>query len=493
MNAVLEAVARGARDYPQRLALSDGQQALTYAELEHQVQVRAQALRGLGVQTLGLYADNGLAWALTDLAAQAAGMRCVPLPPFFSDAQLRHIMVSGGIEAILTDHVRVDHLLGDAAVAVPFEAFPELRSVLLRAPTQAQLPEGTQKITFTSGTTGTPKGACLKLEDQMRVAGSLAVSVAAGEHDVHLSLLPLSTLLENLGGLYAPLLAGACSWLLPQAELGVSMSGVDPARMIAALHRSAATTVILVPQLLHALVAAVERGAPMPTKLRFVAVGGGAVSPRLLERAHRAGIPAFEGYGLSECASVVALNRSGLARAGSVGQVLPHARVRIAEDGEILVAGARYLGYVGEPVSADAEWVATGDLGRFDGDGFLYLTGRKKSMFVTAYGRNVSPEWVESELSVQPAIAQVAVFGERRPWNVAVIVPRPGVPQSLADAVAAANRELPEYARIRRWIVADEAFTPFNQQLTANGRVRRVAVEQRYASSIDDLYQQEAA
>ena len=124
-----------------------------------------------------------------------------------------------------------------------------------------------------------------------------------------------------------------------------------------------------------------------------------------------AGLPAYEGYGLSECASVVALNAPGAVREGSVGRVLPHATLRIDEAGEIHVRGATMLGYLGEE-GASPEEVATGDLGFINDDGYLYVQGRRKNLLITSLGRNVSPEWVERELLAHTSIGQAVVFGD---------------------------------------------------------------------------------
>jgi long-subunit acyl-CoA synthetase (AMP-forming) len=204
----------------------------------------------------------------------------------------------------------------------------------------------------------------------------------------------------------------------------------------------------------------------------------------------------FEGYGLSECGSVVCLNTPGATRPGSVGRPLPHVRVTLAADGEVFVQGQPFAGYLGQAPRARAggDGWPTGDLGRLDDDGFLYLTGRRRSVFITAYGRNVAPEWVERELALEPAVAQAAVFGEARPWNVAVIVPASGVDAAaVASAVRRANLGLPDYARVSQWLPADGPFTPGNGLLTGTGRVRRQAVQDRYRDRIETLYRQEIA
>ena len=208
---------------------------------------------------------------------------------------------------------------------------------------------------------------------------------------------------------------------------------------------------ILVPQLLLGLVTAVERGAISAPALRFVAVGGARVSPDLLQRAARVGVPVFEGYGLSECASVVSLNRPGATRIGSVGKPLPHVRVTLADDGEVLVrrlppARLPGRGAVYRPVVADRRHrrVRRRRLPRT-------CKGRKKHQFVTSFGRNVNPEWVEAELTQLGSIAQAFVYGEGLSRNLALIWPLAAdcSDASLDAAIAQANAALPDYARVQ--------------------------------------------
>jgi long-subunit acyl-CoA synthetase (AMP-forming) len=136
--------------------------------------------------------------------------------------------------------------------------------------------------------------------------------------------------------------------------------------------------------------------------------------------------------------------------------------------------------------------LATGDLGHLDDAGFLHIDGRRKNVIITAFGRNVSPEWPEAELLAGPAIAQAAVFGEARAQLCAVVVPLgTTVPDAVLQAeVDAANRRLPDYARIGVWVRADAAFSVGNGQATANGRVQRAAVLAQYAAQLDAAYDQ---
>ena len=476
-----------------RPALRDGKAVLTYAEANDAVNAMSAKLHEMGIAVLGLLADNGIPWVLADLAALCADIPFVPLPLFFSTQQILHALRDCGADGLLTDRpLHAATLLKQAGIE--FLPVTELHGLylfrLVGIAGRVDLPAGTARITYTSGTTGTPKGVCLSRTQMEAVAESLQAATEAGAEDCHLCLTPLSTLLENIGGVYVPLLAGACCSMPSLPRVGMNgAAGLDAARMVRALHEFGASSAIMAPQMLQALVVAGENGVPMPSRLRFVAVGGAPVSPQLLVRAHRLGIPVYEGYGLSECASVVALNTPGNCRVGSVGRPLPHISISFAADGEILVGGSAMLGYLGQG-EAQQPW-ATGDLGYLDAEGFLHLTGRKKSIFITSFGRNVAPEWVERELELHPAIAQAAVFGEARPFAAAVIVPRPGADGSAIEAaLAQSNHTLPDYARIGRWVPAREPFTPVNGQLTANGRLKREAIRFTYAAAIEVLYQE---
>jgi len=458
-----------------RTALAENGRELTYDGLLTAVASRSRHLRELGAQRVALALDNGIDWVLWDLAALQAGLVCVPLPGFFSAEQQRHVLDSAGI----------DCLIGAGAPGfASVEGDIHRRSVAQ----PAALHHGTCKITYTSGTTGQPKGVCLDLATQLAVADSLVKASASRNVERHLCILPLATLLENIAGVYAPLLAGARVELMPMAQIGLTgASGFDLARFLQALQAAQPHSLILQPQLLLALVSAAERKLPVPNSLRFVAVGGGRVWAQLLQRADALGLPIFEGYGLSECASVVCLNTPEQRRIGSTGKPLGHLQVMLADDGEVQVKGARMLGYIGDP-APQGEWLHTGDLGHFE-DGFLVLHGRKKHQFITAFGRNVNPEWVESELVQQLPIAQAWLHGEALPANVAVLVPRyPNTPDAqLQAAVDAVNHGLPDYARAHHWLRADAPFNASNDLATANGRLRRTALFNHYQAAIEAL------
>lgn len=470
-----------AHERAHQVAVRGTERSYSYAQLLDEVDSRVALLREQPAGVFAFALDNGPEALFWDLAALFAERPCVILPPFFSAAQRAHCLAQSQASLVLAGDALSDELRSAGFTwGQPFWHRPVADA--------SQLPAGTAKITYTSGSTGSPKGVCLSAEAMLRVAHQLEQASRSTEPGKYLAVLPLAVLLENLG-LYAALIAGASLTVLPQPQMGINgASGVDWTRLLGCIALSGAESMILVPQLLLGLVTAVERGLMKVGPLRFVAVGGARVAPSLLERAEAVGLPVFEGYGLSECASVVCLNRPEAHRAGSVGRPLPHVQVMLAEDGEVLVSGSTLLGYLGEP-PFQGQWWPTGDLGRFDEDGYLYLAGRKKNQFITSFGRNVNPEWIEAELTQGGVILQAFVYGEGLDHNLALLWPLDpkASDDTLEQAVQRSNAALPDYARIHSWQRLPEPFSTANGMLTANGRPRRTEILAHYRDSLFEL------
>lgn len=489
MNALLRALQLRARGKPEDVVLTDGHTSTTAAQLVADIAELGGQLEGHGIQRLALLADNSPDWVRLDLAAQSRGICLIPVPTFFSAAQRDHVLQAVGVDAIASDIGLRSLLALEAGRGEPVARCPKLLLDLLPVTRRGQVPVDTAKITFTSGSTGTPKGVCLSTEQCLGVATALleAVGLRAPRH---LSLLPLSTLLENIAGAYVPLLAGGAVVLPPPAEVGMAgSSGVNVRQLLQALGQWQPQTLILTPQFLALFDQALQAGWRPPESLRFVAVGGARVAPALLQRVRRGGLPVFEGYGLSECASVVSLNTPGLDRPGTSGQVLPHVRVT-ERDGELWVEGNRFLGYLDDPASWHSGPVATGDLGRIDSDGYLTVSGRRKHLLISSFGRNISPEWVESELLADGLLRQAVVLGDDQPWCVALVYPTDiGCDDSaITAAIAAANARLPDYARVRDWIRLQQPLSAAADLLTANGRPRRERIAVHFAAAIEQCY-----
>ncbi|WP_078085037.1 AMP-binding protein [Microbulbifer mangrovi] len=492
---LIEQIAAHAASSPTRAALVGVEENTSYSQLLEATESLAGALQQLGTAVLGLYADNGPQWLLVDLACQKAGVTLVPLPGFFTPQQLEHTIRTSGMQVLLTDDCE-----RFTPLSVVGEARGELAGLALvetQGPERVILPAETAKITFTSGSTGTPRGVCLANETQYTTAAALAGRLGELDCARHLCLLPLATLLENVAGAYTCWLLGGTVIAPPLAKLGFhGSSQLDAAQLCRCIDEYQPDSLILLPQILKLLVAQIHLGQwRAPASLRFVAVGGGKVSAKLLHQARALGLPVFEGYGLSECGSVVALNLPGADCPGAAGRPLPHCEIRI-RDGEVQVRGPRYLGYLGDSGAVtdlasdmDGDWLATGDLGAIDNDGFLHITGRKKNLLISAFGRNISPEWIESEILLDQQVLQCVVIGDARPYCCALIFPHPGVADArIDDWLETVNQRLPDYAQVRNWIRLPAPLTFADGQLTANGRPRRNAIANQYAESIETLY-----
>lgn len=472
-----------------QVALCDEHRAISFTELREAVGVESDWLKARGVQRCALLADNGAGWAIADLALLQLRALNVPTPAWFTAPQIAHVLADAALDCILTDdpeRVEREQPAFTRVGRTPHSQLALLRRA--RPQTHADVAAGVVKITYTSGSTGAAKGVCLTLQAIEQTARSIAYASPLGVTR-HLCTTPLATLLENIAGVYAPLLMGG-TCVAPSANVtGVRYGALDAQAFIGTISNTAPHSLILTPELLRVLIHAALRGWKPPPQLQFIAVGGAVVAPALLEDAATLGLPVYEGYGLSECASVVCLNTPADARRGSVGRPLPHARVRVDENGQIHVRGALMSGYLGDNAGAPEE-IATGDLGWIDEDGYVYVRGRLKNLVITSMGRNVSPEWVEAQLTRDAAVAQAVVIGEARPWLAALVVPAArATAQQIERAVAAANARLPSYAQVRAWIDLPEPLSFSNGLLTANGRPRRDVIAARYAATIDALYE----
>ncbi len=490
MNSLFEQLEKLASRSPGRAVLETADRSINISDLMALIQEVAFKLRAGGFKTVALCADNSPEWVVVDLACQRAGICLVPLPTFFSSRQCSHVFSSAGIDLFVYQQ-GLECCLPDDALCLEagFSLLPSLNALPVAATTSARVPLGTSKITFTSGSTGEPKGVCLSSDNCLNVASSL-VQATGLEAPRHLCVLPLPVLLENVAGLYAPLLAGGCVITVPLHDLGFTdSSSVDPATFLSSLSHYQPNTLILVPQLLTILDRAMAMGWTPPTSLRFIAVGGARVAAPLVERVRERGLPVYEGYGLSECASVVSVNCPGRDRPGTSGQVLSHLGVA-EQDGQLRVTGNAFLGYLNQPETWYQDYVDTGDIGTVDTQDFVTIKGRVKTLLINSYGRNISPEWVESELAAAGVFRQVIVFGDARPYCTALLLP---IDEACPDekiqiAVDDANKRLPDYARIGAWARLPEPLTAADGLLTDNGRPRRDLIESTYNYLFETLY-----
>ena len=464
-----------------RPAFTGPSRTVSYQELLSHVTEISSELEALGVRRLGIYADNSIDWALIDIAATAANIVVVPIPLFFSKAQIQHLCHVSNLDTVFSDQ----HFPLPWSMKTPAKA--TIGNYIKSSPTATQEagiganPLSFNKITFTSGSTGAPKGACLTTDTLLTIANSLAAALASTKLGAHLCLLPFSTLLENVAGIYLPLWMGRTVYVDSPEQLGLLSNHQFNAETFSQkIQTTAAESVILLPQMLRDILE--SDSITLLSSLKFVAVGGGKVAPELLHRADKLGLSVFEGYGLTECGSCVALNTPEANCIGSVGKPLPHAQVRIADDGEIWVTGAAMQGYLSNE-SLLSE-IATGDAGHLDANGFLHVTGRIKNTLVSSFGRNISPEWVEAELLSVREIEQAIVFGEAQPSLSAVLV----ISNEVSDPqlnlmIQEMNSKLPDYARIMSWVRTDQRFSTEDGTMTETGKPRRETIAKRYETA----------
>lgn len=432
MKGVFDTLRHHARTRPDALAFSGDGAALTWAQLASRVADMARRLEG-APRRIAIGLAGGCDYVVADLALALTGRRQVPLPFFFGAEQLGHVLADARVEAVITDRPEA------------FADAPGLRVISSAAEggERLELPRyqpGGDRVIYTSGSSGRPKGVVIGASQMAASLAALMPLVGATEADLHLSVLPLAQLLEQICGIYLPVLAGAETRFDFAATRTLFQADIAP--LTEAFARVRPTTSLLAPGILGRWVADLgQRGLHAPANLRFVAVGGAASASALLEAAWRLGIPVHEGYGLSECCAVVAMNRPGANVIGSAGEILSGLDVRI-EAGEITVSGPTVMmGYLnGDP--APARW-RTGDLGRIE-QGRLIVEGRKDALLVTPNGRNISPEWIEQRVNADPRVLSSGL-GLRADGALVLVVA--AVAPVAPDEIARLVSDLPAYAR----------------------------------------------
>jgi long-chain acyl-CoA synthetase len=420
-------------------------------------------------------------------------------------------------------------------------------------------PEDVVTLIYTSGTTGKPKGVMLTHSNIVsNVAGALA-RFSISREDSILSFLPLSHVFERVAGYYTMYVAGASisyarghesvaedsKELRPTILLGVprffekfhgrveqAIASAPPlrrrlfewalrvglARADAELSgRSAGLATTLASPLAQALVFR-KLHARIGGRVRFFVSGGAPLRAELVRFFYAIGIPVYEGYGLTETSPVITVNYPGKVRLGSVGTALPNVQVRIAADGEVEARGPNTTrGYFRNAAATDElygqdGWLRTGDIGRLDEDGYLFITDRKKELIVTAGGKKVAPLPIENRLSRSRYVTDALLIGDRRkfigvvflpefkalrevaaskglgPMEDAALVAHPEIRALFEALVAEANTDLARFETIKRFVILPVEATVDNGLLTPSMKLRRRVIEERFKSEIDALF-----
>jgi long-chain acyl-CoA synthetase len=394
-------------------------------------------------------------------------------------------------------------------------------------------------IIYTSGTGGAPRGVQQHhgaILHNLEGCTDIISTDFGWDDEVFLSFLPASHAYEHSGGQHFPVALGAQIYYAESLEkLAANIEEVQP------------TIMVVVPRLFELLRSRIMKGieasgglskyllaralkigsdkyegrskawdlpmdgvlsltlrkkvrAKVGGRVKAWVSGGAPLNPEVGIFFQSLGITFLQGYGQTEAGPVISCNRPSVGiRLETVGVPVKGCEVRIAEDGEIMVRGENVMrGYWRNPeetarVLRDG-WLATGDVGHFDGKGRIVITDRKKDLIVNDKGDNVSPQRIEGMLTLQSEIAQAMVYGDRRPHLVALLVPDPeiaGAPDlhaRLQRAVDRVNAELSVIEKVRRFILAEEGFTIENEQLTPSMKIRRHIISSVYGERLDALF-----
>ncbi len=465
---------------------------------------------------VGVVCGNTPAFVMADLACLIGRAVEVPVPLAFSRAQAESLL--GRVDVCLVDDEGAarleawgEDLLPSDSTILPVN--PD-QLIALASDTEAVAPASVGgdgdwicKVIHTSGTTSRPKGVRIRALGLNALLCSLRDEMPKGAFRRYLSTVPLSLLIEQVTGLYMVLLHGGTLVQLPPSVPLVGTTMGAAAKVMPFLRASRPTALVATPSLVEE-VRREARGLKKEdiaqeifgsARVPLICCGGAPIEPAVLTELDEMGIPVYEGYGLSENGSVVTWNRPDARRFGTVGKPLPHVRVRIADDGEVLVKSTSlFAGYtVDDPSSCVVDqdgWLHTGDIGELDGDGFLKLTGRKKNVIITSAGRNVAPEWVEAEYATLPFVRAVAVVGNHLPALHGLFLVDPG--QNLDEARAMISefgaKNLSEVERVGVAHIRHGREDIYRRFFTVTGRPMRAALEKAILEGTLDTQTQQS-
>ncbi|MEI8410351.1 MULTISPECIES: AMP-dependent synthetase/ligase [unclassified Kribbella] len=521
-----------------------GWQQQSFSEVGVLVDALARGFAASGVgpgDRVCILAETTPEWTLAALGVLSAAGVVVPIYATSSAEECAWVITDSGARIVVCTDAARDRIEGLAAQVISLESGLESLAQLgagqdLEDRRAAVQPTDPALIIYTSGTTGPPKGCVLTHRNWLRIGELTEELNYVRPGDVVYLFLPLAHVFAQMVQ-FASLSIGAT----------LVYWGGDITRIVPELVEVRPTFLPAVPRIFEKLYAAMttgmdpaavrqavsvglriqqlqREGTPLPTelaaaqteleplfakvrgafggRLRQALCGAAPIAQEVLEFFHAAGVPVLEGYGMTETTGVGTVNEIHLFKAGSVGRPTPGVELRLGVDGEIEMRGPHvFAGYWNNPAATEAimtgDWIRTGDLGEIDADGFVRITGRAKDIIITSGGKNLSPANLENDLRQSPWISHAIVYGDRRPYPIALLTVDPDaagaagpdeVLKVITEVVDAVNARYSKASQIKRFAILDRDLTVETGELTPSMKVKRQAVANNHATVIESLY-----
>jgi len=556
--------------------LGEGWQPVTAREVEEEIRATAKGLIASGVQIgdrVAIMARTRYEWTILDFATWFAGGAVVPIYDTSSAEQIDWILNDSHSVAIIVEtpalaelvktvqpsHTRHMWTMTEDVLTVLREAGKHIGDDEIDRRRNALTPASLATLIYTSGTTGKPKGVQLSHANFLSECGNVVQGASelflkpGGSTLLFLPVAHVFGRMVQIGSISAGLHMAHCSD--PVGRLPMDLASFKPTFVLAVprifekiyngaeakaeaagkgdIFRKAAAVAIAYSEALDkkkvSPILKLKHGlfdklvyskirAGMGGRVEAAISGGAPLGARLGHFYRGAGVTVLEGYGLTETTAGATLNLIGAQRVGSVGRPIPGTSVKIAEDGEVLLRGPIVMdGYwqnqaANDEVFDSERWFKSGDLGKLDEDGFLYIVGRKKELIVTAGGKNVAPAVLEDRLRAHPLVSQCMVVGDNQPFIAALVTLDPDAlkawvannkkdgaaigdlvndPDLIAvvqTAVDEANKAVSKAESIRKFTLLTTDFTIAGGHLTAKLSVKRHVVAKEFAKEIDALF-----
>jgi long-chain acyl-CoA synthetase len=556
--------------------LGDGWQSVTAREVDEEVRATAKGLIAAGIQIgdrVAIMARTRYEWTILDFAIWYAGAVVVPIYDTSSAEQIDWILNDSSTVGIIVEtpalrelvqtvqpaHTKHVWVMTEDVLTVLRNAGAQVSDDEIERRRAALGPDTLATLIYTSGTTGKPKGVSLTHGNFLAECGN----VVQGASDLFLKpggstllFLPVAHVfgrMVQIGAINSGLHLAHCSD--PLGRLPIDLASFKPTFVLAVprifekiyngaearaeaagkgkIFRKAADVAIAYSEALDkkriSPVLKLKHGlfdklvyskirAGMGGRVEAAISGGAPLGVRLGHFYRGAGVTILEGYGLTETTAGATLNLTGAHRVGSVGRPIPGTSIKIAEDGEVLIRGAIVMRGYWQNDAANAEvfdsegWFKSGDLGKLDDEGFLYIVGRKKELIVTAGGKNVAPAVLEDRLRAHPLVSQCLVVGDNQPFIAALVTidqdslkgwvtnhKKEGA--SMADlandpdliaviqtAVDDANKAVSKAESIRKFTILTTDFTIAGGHLTQKLSIKRHVVAKEFAKEIEQLF-----